>query len=95
MDTVEKKKLLSEAKLQMKALNTIRLWRTIAIAFSSIGVALTYAGFAGESRLLFLGIPGIILIIAGVLSAAVLNLGLRNGRRNVEKILNIVDQKNV
>ena len=51
----------------------------------------TYGGFAGIQKHLFLGIPGIVLILAGFGSAAVCNLGLKNGRRNVEKMLNILD----
>jgi len=42
------------------------------------------------SHRLFLGIPGILIILLGAAGAAVLNLGLRNGRRNVEKMLNLL-----
>ena len=77
MKAAEKNRLSREAALQMKAL-----------ALSAIGVAFLYAGFGGQEKNIFFSILGISLLFAGVGSAAVLNLGLRNGKRNVEKILN-------
>ena len=91
MDAVEKKKLSIEAEMQINALKKINWWKTVALAFSTIGVTLAYVGMSGESHNLFLGVPGIILIVAGIVSAIVLNLGLKNGRRNVEKILDILE----
>lgn len=92
MNANEKKRMMKEAEMQLEALKKINKWKLYAIAFSAIGVALTYAGMAGDSRHLFLGIPGIIFIIAGTAAAFLLNLGLRNGRRNVERILNAVEK---
>lgn len=93
MNAIEKKRMMREAELQMEALKKINVWKLIAIAFSTIGVAVTYAGLAGQSRHIFLGILGIVIILVSMLAALLLNLGLRNGRKNVEKILNIVDKK--
>jgi hypothetical protein len=77
--------------MQLKALKKIEVWKNIAVALSTLGVALTYAGMAGNSRNLFLGIPGVIIILAGLISALILNLGLKNGRRNVKKMLRILE----
>lgn len=93
MNVVEKKRLSKEAEMQIRALRRISLWKTIAIAFSTLGVALTYAGLAGRNQSIFLGILGIILIIVSACCAIVLNLGLKNGRRNVEKILDVLNGK--
>lgn len=93
MNVVERRKLSTEAQMQIKALKKINLWKNIAIAVSTIGVALTYAGLAGTSRSLFLSIPGVIIIILGLGSAMILNLGIKNGRRNVEKMLAVLDKK--
>lgn len=95
MNAVEKNSLKKEAQLQIKALKKIDLWRTIAIAISTFGVAITYAGCAGRFPHLFLGILGIIMILFGVAGAVVFNLGLKNGRRNVEKMLNILGEGEV
>lgn len=91
VNVVEKKRLSQEAGLQMKALAQISQWKMTALFVSALGAAFTYAGFAGVQRNLFLSIPGILLILAGFGSAAVFNLGIKNGRRNVEKMLNILD----
>ena len=91
MNTTEKIRLSNETQMQLKALKKIEVWKNIAIALSTLGVALTYAGMAGNSRNIFLGIPGVIIILAGLISALILNLGLKNGRRNVKKMLRILE----
>ncbi len=88
MKAAEKNRLSREAALQMKALGQIERWKKTALALSAIGVAFLYAGFGGQEKNIFFSILGISLLFAVVGSAAVLNLGLRNGKRNVEKILN-------
>lgn len=93
MNAIEKNRLSREAKLQIKALKQIGRWRTIALAVSAAGVAFAYAGFAGDSGMLFCGIMGILFIVAGIVSAAIFNLGLKNGRHNVEKMLHLLDQE--
>lgn len=93
MNALEKKKLSIEAQMQITALKRINLWKNIAILVSSLGVAASYAGMAGTSRNLFLGIFGVIIIIAGSGCALILNLGIKNGRRNVKKMLDALDRK--
>ena len=93
MNAVEKETISKEAEMQIKALKTINIWKTIAIAVSTLGVAAAYAGMAGTSRNLFLGIPGVIIMLVGLAGALIMNLGLKNGRRNVERMLNILDEE--
>lgn len=90
MNAIEKKRLLKEAEMQTQALKKIRVWKMIAIAISTIGVALAYAGMAGQNQSIFLGILGIIVIIVSIGCAILFNLGLKNGRRNVEKMLEVL-----
>ncbi len=92
MNAMEKRRLSEEVKLQMKALKRIQHWRAIALGISAVGVAAVYTGLFGETRNLLLGIPGIAAILAGLICAIVLNLGIRNGRRNVGKILDVLEQ---
>lgn len=87
MDADKKKYLALEAQLQSKALKKINIWKNIAIAASTLGVAVAYTGISGIGLNLFLGILGVILIVSGSAIALILNLGLKNGRKNVEKIL--------
>lgn len=93
MNANEKEILSKEAGMQIVALKKIRVWRTVAIALSTLGVAVVYANMACESGNLACSILGISLIVISIVCAAVLNLGLKNGRRNVEKILNILEGK--
>lgn len=93
MNAIEKAQLSQEAGLQIKALKKIERWKTIALAVSAAGVAFLYAGFAGSGGRFFFGILGALLVLAGIISAAVFNLGLKNGRRNVEKMLNLLGGK--
>ncbi len=91
MNKSKKEFLAAEADSQLKALKTISHWRTLALAVSAIGVALTYAGFAAADRMIWLGITGILLIVSGFFGAAVFNLGIKNGRQNVNRILEAIE----
>ena len=91
MNAVEKKCLAEEARLQTQALQKIGHWRTIALAVSASGAAFAYAGFAGIKGTYFCSVFGIILLVLGIICAAILNLGIKNGRCNVEKILHVLD----
>ncbi len=93
MNAREKENIAIEAQKQIEALRKIDIWKNIAVLVSTLGVAAAYAGLAGTSRNLFLGIPGVIIILFGAGSALLLNLGLRNGRRNVAKMLDVLDKK--
>lgn len=92
----EKKRFLSlEAEMQKQALHKICIWRSIAIAVSTLGIAMLYAGAAGADKNLFLCIPGVMIMAAGLVCGLILNLGLKNGRRNVEKILTVLESGRV
>ena len=92
MNALEKDSLLTEAKMQIKALKKINEWKRLAVIISTIGIAIAYAGIAGSPSHLFLGIFGILLTLAGAGAAVVTNLGLKNGRRNVEKMIHVIDE---
>ena len=92
MNALVKDSLLTEAKMQIKALKKINEWKRLAVIISTIGIAIAYAGIAGSPSHLFLGILGILLTLAGAGAAVVTNLGLKNGRRNVEKMIHVIDE---
>lgn len=92
MNANEKMRLSKEAEMQAAALSKINRWKNTALILSAIGVVLTYYGMAGDNRNLFVGISGIILIVVSTVAAVIFNLGLKNGRRNVGKILDILDE---
>lgn len=95
MNAMEKDYLIIEAKMQMKALNKINEWKKLAMIVSTVGVAIAYAGISATPSNLFLGIPGIFLTLAGAAAAVVTNLGLKNGKRNVEKMIQVMDEGRV
>ena len=77
MNTVD---LSKEAEMQIKALKKISQWKTLALGVSVIGVAI-------------MGVLGIIVMIISTIIAIILNLGLINGRKNVDKILNVLNKE--
>ena len=88
MNVNEKNKIIREAQQQTAALKKISRWKMIAMAVSTLGVALAYAGLAGFIQSPPLGVAGTV-IAAG--AALIFNLGLKNGRRNVTKMLKILE----
>lgn len=95
MNTNERIRLSKEVEMQLTALKKITTWKTISLAVSALGVAVIYASMAGTNHNIFLSILGVIIILASLGSAIILNLGLKNGRRNVEKMLNVLDKEKV
>ena len=93
MNSIERRSLSKEAEMQIKALKKIGQWRGLAIAVSTLGVAMAYAGLAGLVPSVFLGVSGIVLTVLAAAAALVFNLGLKNGRRNVEKMLQILERR--
>lgn len=91
MNAGKKAFLVQEAEMQKGALRRISVWKSIAIAVSTLGIAMFYAGTAGVEKNLFFCIPGVIVMAVGVGCGLVLNLGLKNGRRNVEKIMAVLE----
>lgn len=91
MNAVEKESLMIEAKMQTAALKKINVWKKLAIVASTIGVVIAYACLSATPSHLFPGILGIFLMVLGFAAAAVLNLGLKNGRRNVERMICAID----
>lgn len=92
--TGEKKKLLTkEADAQIKAIRMIGHWKNMALGLSAIGAAVSYLGFVNQTQPLLMKITGIILLILGFLGAAVLNLGIKNGKNNVNKILQVIESE--
>lgn len=88
----ERKKFLSqEAEMQMRALHKISIWKNIAIAVSTIGIAMLYAGIAGAVNNIVLCILGVIIMAAGLICGMIINLGLKNGKRNVEKMMAVLE----
>lgn len=93
MSESRKNFLTVEADRQIKALKLIGRWRTMCIGLSAIGGPFIYAGFCGMNQAIWMRVVGIILLVIGFILAAILNLGIKNGKRNVNKILAVIEGK--
>ena len=91
MNVNEKNNIIREAQQQTAALKKISRWKMIAMAVSTLGVALAYAGFAGSIQSPPLGVLGVAVTVIAAGAALIFNLGLKNGRRNVTKMLKILE----
>lgn len=82
--------LLQEAQMQTKALATIRKWFLGAMGISALGMLITYFGYAGSTPHTVMSVFGIILTVISTMAAGVINFAIRNGRNNVQKILDAI-----
>ena len=79
--------LMQEAKRQSEALKMIGRWRTIGFVVAAVGAVLLYNGLTGAGRSIPLIVLGTVVVAVGMAAAILCDMGIRNGRRNVEKIL--------
>ena len=91
MDDIKRKQLIKEASMQAEALKWIGRWRTAALFVSALGVLFAWYGLSNGVPSMIAGILGILMTVIGFALAVVFNLGIRNGSRNVEKILNTAE----
>lgn len=85
--------LMQEAKQQSQALKTIGRWRTIGFVVAAVGAVLLYNGLTGAGRSIPLIAIGTVIVAAGMAAAILCDMGIRNGRRNVEKILDAAQRE--
>lgn len=81
------KALLREAQQQKDALERLARWMRNAMLLSSCAAVLAWWGLTGSGLRLACGVTGVALALTGAICAAVIGLGIRNGRRNVRRIL--------
>lgn len=77
---------VDEVKYQAKMLNNLKRWLKCSIIFSSLFLAFILFG----SSSLILRIIGIIGMVLCVIASVIIGLAIRNGRNNVNKILDLI-----
>ena len=87
--TLSAGQLMQEAKRQSQALKMIGRWRTIGFVAAAVGAVLLYNGLTGAGRSIPLIALGTVIVAVGMAAAILCDMGIRNGRRNVEKILEL------
>lgn len=77
---------VDEVKYQTKMLNNLKRWLKCSIIFSSLFLAFVLFGPSS----LVLRIIEIIGMMLCVIASVIIGLGIRNGRNNVNKILDLI-----
>lgn len=93
MNKAEKEAWLKEARMQMQAISRLEKYNMASLAVAGVGAALCYFTMTAADKNPVLIVCSVLLAVMGALSSMILNLGIRNGKRNVEKILNAVEGK--
>lgn len=83
--------LLEEARRQSQALKSISRWRSAAFIIAAVGAVLIYGGVVRESLRTPLIAAGAVITALGLAAAILCDMGIRNGRKNVEKILDAAE----
>ena len=82
MNGREKQAYVNEIKYQIKMLNNLKSWLRNLMVISSIALLLV----------LFGPIVGAIIMVVSIIGCIAVGLGLRNGRANVNKLINYIEK---
>ena len=85
---------IDEARRQKEALTTIGTWRRVLFLVTSVFVVLGAFGLQGSGVVFAVGIAAIVAAVISGLAMFVVNLSIRNGHRNVERILDSLKTAN-
>lgn len=92
MKAEEKKQMMYEANMQNKMLVNLSKWFRNIMTLSSIGVVIAYYGLSGSGVKFAFGIFGVLFTVICVIACLLINLGIRNGRKNVNHILKLINK---
>lgn len=81
--------LKKEAALQNTLYSRLKRWLAWGISCSTLGLVLILYGAAVHS---VLRTAGIVLFVLSVLAVLIMGLGLKNGRNNLLKLFDLMDQ---
>lgn len=82
-----KQELLDEAQKQKQALAVIGVWRNCLFVLTTLLLVLAFWGLRNNGAPFALGIAALILAVVCFVLLLLVNLSIRNGHRNVERIL--------
>ncbi len=89
------KELTVEASLQAKEIKKLEKWLRMFLSVSSIFLVTAYWGIQGKGIRFAAGVTGIMLTAACFLLAAIINLGIKKGRENIRRMLNLAENSEV
>ena len=92
MTTQTRVQQLKEIEFQTKMLDNLKKWIRNLIILSSIGIILAYWGLSVQSKMPFtvFGVIGVIITVVSVVLCVVIGLGMKRGKENVDKIIQLV-----
>lgn len=93
MKDEEKKQMFYEAEKQSKLLKNLSRWSVSAMGLSSIGIVIAYYGLSQSKIKFAFGVFGILFTVVCVVACLLINLAIRNGRKNVNNILKMISNK--
>ena len=90
MTTQTRAQQLKEIEFQTQMLNNLKKWIRNLIILSSIGIILAYWGLGAQSKMPFtvFGVVGVIII--SVILCVVIGLGIKRGKENIDKIIQLI-----
>lgn len=90
MSDRQKREVLAEARMQVKALHKLGIWKRAMLSLAVIGMILVSTGAGADGSLLREVFGFCVVAFAGG-AALLVHIGQRNGKRNVEKMLRAVE----
>lgn len=92
MTTQTRAQQLKEIEFQTQMLNNLKKWIRNLIILSSIGIILAYWGLGAQSKMPFIvfGVVGVIITIISVILCVVIGLGIKRGKENIDKIIQLI-----
>lgn len=87
MDSEKKEVLCIEAQMQTKMIKNLMKWFRFLLGLSATGIVLMWWGIDNGRVHIIAEISGILFIIICLASACIIAKGVRNGRKNIAKIL--------
>lgn len=84
---LDRERALDEARKQKAALETIGGWRRILFVVTGVLLVLAVFALRQSGGLFVLGIAAAAAAVLSCIAMFVVNLSIRNGHRNVERIL--------
>ena len=89
MITQTRAQQLKEIEFQTQIL---KKWIRNLIILSSIGIILAYWGLGAQSKMPFtvFGVAGVIITIISVILCVVIGLGIKRGKENIDKIIQLI-----
>ena len=89
MDGREKQAYVNEIKYQIKMLNNLKGWLRNLMVISSVALLLIL--FGGQYSVFILA-AGAVVMAVSVIGCIAVGLGLKNGRVNVNKLINYIEK---